>query len=157
MTAQESEKAGRSYMVYIFPKAYKNGRLVFTTGEFDRVDFYCTGATGTAGVGDVKYYGNPNFPRYYTKYENYQIDYDKLLAIVSEAEKDGRTPLLLAVFYDYTILWDLSLVDWESTAKWVPTNDKGYNYGASKTNTLQAYLCKEDAIMVIPTRHGALN
>lgn len=136
----------------------------FTKDDTDRVDFYATAKTHTdiTYVGDIKAYVNPKHPRSYDKYntENedngFMLDYDKLEAICNKA-KDGRRPILICLFEDYYIVWNLNKCNWESTRQMRWVNKDGQDYGREKEQKEQAYLYKKDAVLVIKNTKVALS
>lgn len=140
---QRAEYVGRTLMTQDFGRIYF---LLFTTGKTDTVDFFGTATTRQSNtyVGDVKCYANPDFPRTFSQYPDYMIDYQKLQAICDEAAKDGRTPILVAYFADCTCVWDLSAFDWTKGNDWRWVNKYGVSYGAEKEYQHMAYLHKED-------------
>lgn len=119
-----------------------------TTYTYDRADVRCTGKTGETYIVEVKNYNDPQHPRPYSKYPDYQIDWDKVDDLARRANEEGRTPLLYVNFDDCEILWE---IDWETLRKrieWKTTNEKGYAYGKDKRMTIQTHLTKEEAIWI---------
>lgn len=107
---------------------------------------YVNGAVKRNGIVEVKTYYNIDHKRDSDKYFNYQIDAKKLTDITAEARQHGTTPLLFCFFSNELVIWDLDKTDWYHTIKDVETNDKGVNYGHTKSKGPQAYLPLRDAI-----------
>lgn len=95
---------------------------------------------------EIKSFYNIDNYRSSEKYFNYQIDAKKLGDIVTEARKHNCRPILICLFSDELVVWDLDKTDWVNTTREVETNDKGTEYGKSKSKSLQAYLKLSDAI-----------
>lgn len=138
---QLDENEGRSRVVRDFSDKYN---IKFTNGKFCRYDFTATDIENPSNtfVGEVKCYHKN--PRPYTKYPDYQIDYDKLESICKAADEQGAQPVLIVYFSDIAVLWNLNNFDWRSTKKWKNVNKDGQNWGKEKERALQVYLRKEN-------------
>ena len=119
-----------------------------TEDDTDRIDAYATARTNhnrTYAI-EIKDYTNTQHRREYIKFIHngidygYQIDYDKIEYLTNISNEQGRIPILYVRFNDYTIVWDLSNIDWKSRAKMVSVNKDGQNYGKEKEYALQTYL-----------------
>lgn len=118
----------------------------YTTDTYNRIDGILID-WNTAQITHIIETKAYRYERPSTKYEDFQIDYDKLEALEEYSHKyNNAKPLLLCFFTNELVVWDISIIDWRKTKKWVMTNDKGINYGASKSKSPQAYLKLEDAI-----------
>lgn len=142
---QLAEQRGRTKT----SKRFKNLQIVFTTDKMDKVDFYATGLTfnhsGDTYVGEIKNYDDPNYHRSFKKFKNYMIDYWKLSYLITIAKAEGRTPLLIVYFDDYTIVWDISNIDIDSRRKWDWVNKDGQDYG-KKEYALMTYLYESEIL-----------
>ena len=146
----ERENRGRIKLLKLFQAQIIAGRRVirFTIDPYERYDFLMTSVTSTnreiISLGDIK-----DVNRRYDKFNNFQIDYDKLKNIVIEARKDDRTPLLVVFFEECVCIWDINYTDWQSRAKSVKcTSTTALNYHKGKTEKLETYLNKEEAVYV---------
>lgn len=140
--AQRNENKGRDLAVNNLPYMH----FTFTTGKYDRVDFFSETEKGKY-VGDIKSYTDPQHERRSDKFPDYQIDHNKLFSIKREALNNDRTPLLIVFFSDKMVIWDLNEVDWETRFKWVRCNKKGGNYGEKDWDG-QTYLHISEAKVV---------
>lgn len=142
---QEKENIGRD--------AWHNSSFYFarisrsegTTGKFDRQDERCTGLTGEKYLVEIKCYSDPSHPRPYSKFPDYQIDYEKIENLCDDAQKEDRIPLLFVKFDDCEIVWKPQK---DVKTEWRYVNKYGQNYGAEKERSLQAFLDIKDAIDV---------
>ena len=114
------------------------------TAPTDFVDHHETGLTNhrTYSV-EIKNYIDPDHPRRSDKFNNYMIDYDKLLHL-EYAKND--TKLLACYFYDKLVVWDINKVDWKSTKAIRRVNKKGVAYGQETETAVVAYLKIIDAV-----------
>ena len=136
---------GREHFSQDFDKYY------FTAGtdsDYDRIDVYATAKTDLERTYciEIKNYDDPEHPRPYYKYDNYQIDYEKLDWLCKEAADTGRIPILYVRFSDYTVVWDLSKIDWKSRESLRMVNANGQYYGYKKEWSRQTYLYIEEAV-----------
>jgi len=142
----EKEKNGRNLLKDVFkPNDYS---IYFADYQKEEVDFIMFSKEGKIYAGDIKTYRDVNNPRPHNKFKDYQVDYKKLLAITEKAHKINGIPLLVVFFSDQLMIWNLDMVDWQSTKKDVLTNAKGGNYGQSKTLEPQAFLNLEQAYYI---------
>lgn len=155
----QDEIVGREYYMLDFSSDMK---IEFTPNDFERYDFDAVDDNSKKYVGEIKCYHKPEHPRPYSKFTKddkdygYQIDWSKIFEVWDEARDKEATPLLVAYFSDYLIVWDLNKVgikELQRRNKLIGTNDKGYRYGYSATKTLQTYLYKDEAIIVRPNEH----
>lgn len=120
---------------------------IFPDDEYSRTDGYIVNFfTDERYSFESKWFGDVKNPRYSTKYNNYQIDYDKLSALEAKSKEEHSKPLLICFFSNELVVWDINKCDWKSTKKLVYTNKSGGNYGKYKEWSEQAYLKLEDAI-----------
>lgn len=129
-------------------KELSKDRYIIATAksETDATDvFIYDTITGGRYIVETKSYNNPQYPRFSTKFKDYQIDWNKLYAVKEKAHKKGCKPLLMAFFTNELVVWDLDKSKWEDTKKIISTNKEGLNYG-TKEKSPQAYLYFEDAI-----------
>lgn len=142
----EKEKNGRNLLKDVF-KTNKYS-IYFADYQNEEVDFIMFSKEGEIYAGDIKTYRDINNLRPHNKFKDYQVDYKKLLAITEKAHKINAIPLLVVFFSDQLMIWNLDMVDWQTTKKDVWTNAKGGNYGQYKTLEPQAYLYFEQAYYV---------
>lgn len=137
---ERAENQGRQKFEEQFGDKYV---INFTSGKFDRVDFFLTAKTAsqTTYVGDVKNYET----RPYAKYDDYMIDYEKLRWISTIAEDENRIPILAAFFSDVDVVWDLRDVDYETPKEVRRVNKDGQHYGEEKEDSMVTYLKIDDA------------
>ena len=126
----------------------------FTADEYNRVDFLATGLTLSCPtyVGEIKHY---NQERSLRKFENYMIDYNKLEAIIQKANEQGRIPILICYFTDFTVVWNLNKIGLQTLyerAEWRHVNKDGQNYGAEKENSFMTYLYEKEAVWIRKTK-----
>jgi len=147
--AQEKEITGRNHFINDFAGQYF---MDFTQNEFNKADVNLTAVTDTGRtyLGEIKCYDDPDHPRPFSKYKDYQIDYDKIDYLVKTAQSQGRIPILYARFEDITLVWNLTNIPYKERRKWVKTNKKGVDYG-EKEYSWQTYLYKDEAVYVKPT------
>lgn len=120
---------------------------IFSTDEYDRTDGYFIDVfTDKRYDFESKWYGDINFPRTSNKFNNYQIDFDKLAALEKKAKENNSTPLLIVFFSNELVVWDINKCDWKPTKKTVKVNKIGGRYGKEKEETEQVYLMLSDAI-----------
>lgn len=118
----------------------------------DREDYDATGKTGEQILIEVKSYNNPEFYRPYGKYNTgdtdngYQIDEDKIFDLCLTAKEENRIPVLFVNFSDMEVAWIPNLKDSWSRKKYIRTNDKGLDYGKSKSKSNQTYLYLDEAV-----------
>ena len=154
---RKKDNKGREKMVSEFGKAYI---MYFTPEQTNPVDFYLTARTHSEKtyVGDVKAYIDTEHPREYSKFiknekdYGYMIDLNKLREIKKIAMNQGRTPILLAYFTDFTIIWNLNNMPWETRCEWRYVNKDGCHYGEEKEWELMTYLYKKEAVYAKPTK-----
>lgn len=144
MDYQDCENAGRKLFEEDFGDVYT---ITYTSGIFDRTDFTATATTDPTRtyVGDIKAYTDPLHPRPYTKFPNYQIDYDKLEEIESRARDTSALPLLVVYFSDCLMIWRLDEFNWREGADYRWVNKDGRRYGMEKEWRLQAFLDESQA------------
>lgn len=145
---EKCESIGRKAVIDLFGKYYN---FSFTEDPYNRVDFYATGHTLNMPeyVGDVKYYV---LERSFHKFSNYMIDYEKLKEIVDRATKEGRVPILICFFTDYTVVWNLKDIPFKSRAEWRWVNKDGQNYGTEKEWSYMTYLYENEAVWIKKTK-----
>lgn len=116
--------------------------MVFTSDPYSKHDVEMTARTHTdkTYLGEIKDLTNSGYERPSTKYPDYQIDYDKIDYLVTKAEEEGRTPILYVRFSDKTYVWVLTDIPYKERRRLVWTNDKGVDYGKTKSLTPQTYL-----------------
>lgn len=147
---QEAEQRGRERFLNDFGHIYT---IVFSTDEYERFDFKATAETIArviTYVGEIK-----NINRDYSKFikdgkdGGFLIDYSKVKAVVEEAEKENRIPVLVVYFNDYRIIWNLSKVmdRCENEKEERMVNKDGQHYGEKELSTV-TYVYKEDAVSV---------
>lgn len=142
----EKENIGRT----LLKKVFKTDRysIYFADYENEEVDFIMFTFDNKKYAGDIKAYRDDKHPRPHNKFKDYQVDYKKLVAITNKARSINAIPLLVVFFTDQLMIWNLDVVDWQSTKKDVCTNAKGGNYGQYKTIEPQAFLNLEQAYYV---------
>jgi hypothetical protein len=120
---------------------------VFPDDEYSRTDGYLINMfTDKRYDFESKWYGNINYQRNSDKFPNFQIDYDKLLALEQRSIEKDSTPLLICFFSNELVIWNINNCDWKKTKKSVYTNKIGGDYGRKKEYAYQAYLRLDDAI-----------
>ena len=120
---------------------------IFPEDEFSRTDGYLINMfTDKRYDFESKWYGNIKYQRNSDKFPNYQIDYDKLVALEKRSKEQNSTPLLICFFSNELVIWNINNCDWKSTKKSVYTNKIGGAYGQQKEYSYQAYLQLNDAI-----------
>ena len=113
--AQENEITGRNHFINDFAGQYF---MDFTQNEFNKADVNLTAVTDTGRtyLGEIKCYDDPGHPRPFSKYKDYQIDYNKIDYLVKTAQSQGRIPILYARFQDITLVWNLTnMLPWSSS------------------------------------------
>lgn len=127
--------------------------MVFTSDPFAKHDVEMTARTHTdkTYLGEIKDLTNSGYERPSTKYPDYQIDYLKIDYLVTEALSRGRTPILYVRFTDKTYVWDLKDIPYKERMKMVYTNDKGIDYGRTRSLTAQTYLHFDEAAWTTTT------
>lgn len=133
---------------WAFEKDFGNMFIMdFTKDEYNTKDVYMTAVTASRReyVGELKGYFKPDLPRSAEKFDDYQIDYTKLIEVKKKGLNQNRTPLIICYFTDRLVIWDLNKSKWENTARWVNSNVKGYDYGR-KEKDLMGYLYFNDAV-----------
>lgn len=143
---QLNEQLGRDK----FSKRFgRRQHILFTMGRYEGVDFFSTGITesnsGKTYVGEIKNYDNPNHPRNFKDYDDYMIDWSKLLLLKATARGRNSIPLLVVFFNDYTIVWDLTEIDIDSRRELRTVNKDGQNYGEKETQ-LMTYLYENEIL-----------
>ena len=103
---REKDLKGRQHFLDDYGKYFITAG---TEGLYDDFDLFLTALTNSAAtyIVEIKNYENADYPRPYTKFDDYQLDYDKVDKLVKIAETEGRIPILYARFEDLTITWDL--------------------------------------------------
>lgn len=140
---KECESVGRRITEEMFGDKIN---FCFTKEQYNRIDFIATSKKGKKNyIGEIKCYRNPEYPRYHDKFNNYQIDYDKLFELSQKAELNNSTPLIIVHFTDVTIVWDLTKCNWKDSGKWVMCNKTGVDYG-DKVWKYEGYLRLEEGI-----------
>lgn len=120
---------------------------VFPDDDFSRTDGYIVNFfTDERYSFESKWYGDINHPRYSDKFSNYQIDYDKLVALEAKSKEENSKPLLICFFSNELVVWDINKCNWKDTKRTVYTNKIGGAYGQQKEYSDQAYLLLNDAI-----------
>ena len=148
-TFSECELLGRNKCTEYFPEYTYD----YTQDPYCPYDFTSTATTNPdrTYVGEIKYYIEDKSSEYYRphdKFKDYQIDYDKLKKVETEALARNGVPVLVVFFSDSTYVWNLTEdKEWEDNKRWVWTNAEGVNYGR-KTLSLQSYLNFNKAIYV---------
>lgn len=148
--SQLKEKQGRQQFYNDMNAWYT---IEFSTEPYSQEDFWMTARTDQTRtyIGDVKNYNNPEHPRAYNKFvvagydKGYMIDYEKIDYLVTQAEKQGRTPILYAHFSDCTLVWDLSKIPYKERKEERLTNKNGYAYG-EKEWSWQTFLYRREAV-----------
>ena len=148
--SQLKEKQGRQQF-YADMNAWYT--IEFSKEPYSQEDFWMTARTDQTRtyIGDVKNYCNPEHPRAYNKFvvagydRGYMIDYEKIDYLVTQAEKQGRTPILYAHFSDCTLVWDLSKIPYKERKEERLTNKNGYAYG-EKEWSWQTFLYRREAV-----------
>lgn len=142
------EDEGRVLWLTINLKDITRGRktIHFTEDQFEVYDFDMTASTRLS-YGEIKTIHRP-----YTKYVNFQIDYNKLHSLKELALQDNRTPYLVCFFDDYNIVWDITDIDLEAR-KYTTycTSTTAENYEKGKREKTEVWLTKEEAIWSAPT------
>lgn len=125
-----------------------------TENEFDKIDMFLTAITNPARTYclEIKNYEDEQHPRPYGKYDDYQIDYDKIDYLVTTAQSQGRIPILYVRFSDITVVWDLSDIPYRQRKRVRLVNADGMDYGKRKERTIQTWLYREEAKIIRPTR-----
>lgn len=84
-----------------------------------------------------------------TKFDDYQIDFNKIKTLYEESERDGRRAILYVVFTDETYIWHITeelYNRFTQTKRWVfCTETSGEDYGKKRVWKLQGYLKLSDA------------
>lgn len=120
---------------------------IFADDDFSRTDGYLLNFfTDERYTFESKWYGDVTNIRYSNKYPNFQIDYDKLLALEAKSKKENSKPLLICFFSNELVVWDINKCKWKDTKRTVYTNKIGGAYGQQKEYSEQAYLQLSDAI-----------
>ena len=120
---------------------------VFPDDNFSRTDGYIVNFfTDSRYSFESKWYGDAKHPRYSNKFDDYQIDYDKLVALEAKSKEENSKPLLMCFFSNELVVWDINKCNWKSTKRNVYTNKTGGAYGQEKEYSDQAYLFLKDAI-----------
>ena len=148
MEIKQQEQTGYHY--FLNSDFYKNNmsKSEHTKGDFDPQDVRTTGITGDIYLVEIKSYNDPNHPRLSSKFKDYQIDLDKIVDLCDDAKDEGRIPLLYVKFDDCEVIWQPSKKECRKRCKQVWTNDKGYNYGDSKSLTWQTYFHVDEALWI---------
>lgn len=123
---QQHELKGRKKLESIFKGSHKVTNYEFTTGQYDRLDCFTTGATGALTAYEIKDRDINS-----QTYPNYILELSKLNALMEAKEKSGYTPYYINFFADNTILlWDVSKIDITNRVikKWC-TATTAENYG----------------------------
>ena len=150
---REKDLQGRAHFSADFDNYYYTAG---TEDDYDKIDVYATAKTQlerTYAI-EIKDYTNSGFDRPYDKYnkgdvdKGYQIDYEKLDWLCKEAAETNRIPILYARFTDYTIVWDLSKINWKGRESLVLVNKNGQAYGQEKEWSRQTYLYKTEAVWI---------
>lgn len=133
------------------------GRYYITAGTadyFDKIDMYLTAITNTGRTYavEIKNYEDEQHPRPYGKYDDYQVDYDKIDNLVLTAKAQGRIPILYARFSDITVTWDLTDIPYRQRQRMRYVNQDGQAYGQKKERKLQTWLYKEEAKIIKQTQ-----
>lgn len=142
----EKENIGRTLLKNVFK--IDRYSIYFADYQNEEVDFIMFTLDNKTYVGDIKAYRDNEHPRPHNKFKDYQVDYKKLVAITDKARRINAIPLLVVFFSDQLMIWNLDMVDWQSTKKDVWTNAKGGNYGQYKTIEPQAFLNLEQAFYI---------
>ena len=100
---------------------------------------------GKTYVIEIKNYDDPENPRPFKKYDDYMLDHDKVANIKEKAKREGRIPLVIVYFYDYTIVWNVSKIDIDSRANWRWVNKDGQDYG-EKELAYETYLYESEIL-----------
>ena len=117
----------------------------YTEDPYEVYDFDMT--ANSLSYGEIK-----TIHRDYTKYMNFQIDYNKLHALKQLSQENDRTPYLVCFFDDYNIVWDLTDIDLEER-KYTTycTSTTAENYEKGKREKVEVWLTREEAIWSSPT------
>lgn len=143
------EKLGVNYFLNDFGKKYKVERT--RKGCYWDLEATALTDTGKTYLIEIKAYVDLEHPRPYTKYNGYQIDWEKIKHVMEQAYKQNRIPILYVAFSDCHIVWDLSKIGLEELKKRVKrkkVNKQGLNYGKYFEYTEQTYLYKSEATWV---------
>lgn len=147
---EKCELVGRKITEDLFGEYYD---ISFTIDQFNRIDFNAVakGDESEGYTGEIKCYRNPQYPRNHNKFNNYQIDYDKLVEIVNRSILQITTPVLVAHFTDLTMIWDLNKSRWRGTQKKKKCQGDGQNPNRgedAKREKVEGYLQFEDACYI---------
>lgn len=151
MTYREADILGRQRFNQDYGKHFITAG---TENDYDKIDMYLTAITNTARTYslEIKNYEDEEHPRPYGKYDDYQIDYDKIDNLVKTARKEGRIPILYVRFTDITVTWDLTDIPYQERKRMRYVNADGRHYGEKKERTLQTWLYREEAKAIKPTQ-----
>lgn len=151
---EKHEKLGIEHFKEDFGEYYKTER----TGDGCYFDLMATALTNTAltYVIEIKDYSNPEHPRPYDKFPNYQIDLDKIEHLVSAASYYNAIPILYVHFSDCSVVWRPDLIDYKARAKRMKVNKYGLHYGR-KEFTNQTYFYKEEAECILDGNNRIYN
>lgn len=106
------EMEGRYEWFLIIAKDVLQGKrtIHYTEDPYEVYDFDMTAHTSATvlSYGEIKTVHRP-----YTKFDTFQIDYNKLKALQDLAKENGRVPYLVCFFDDWDVVWDVSDIDLE--------------------------------------------
>lgn len=142
---EKHEKLGYKHFIEDFGNKYKVERS-WDGCYFDLLATALTD-TGRTYVIEIKDYSDPEHPRPYSKYENYQIDLEKIEHLCESAKLLDRIPILYCHFSDCSIIWRPDKIDYESRKKRMKVNKYGVRYGR-KEFTNQTYFYKDEATYI---------
>lgn len=134
----EAEIKGRKKLFDLYLNKILRGQVNITFSEDPgcRHDFLMDKLNGEKIIGEIK-----NINRPFSKFPNFQIDYDKCEHVLSEGKKQGRTPIVIGFFTDCTMVWDLTDIPFEERRRLVEcTATTAVDYGKKKKLKDQTYL-----------------
>lgn len=140
----QRENEGRyMWLIINLPDILSGKKTIhFTDNPYETYDFDMT--AHSLSYGEIKTIHRP-----YTKYVNFQIDYNKLHSLKEKAKEDNRIPYLVCFFDDYSIVWDLTKINLEER-KYTTycTSTTAENYEKGKKEKQEVWLTKEEALWV---------
>lgn len=138
----EREIEGRYKWLHLNIKGVLNGTktIHFTDDPYELFDFDMTGGT-VLSYGEIK-----TVHRDYTKYDNFQIDYNKLKNLQTVSKEKNRTPYLVCFFDDYDVVWDITDIDLEERKYTTYCTSTTANYEKGKKEKEEVWLTIDEAI-----------
>lgn len=117
-----------------------NKTIHFTDNPYELFDFDMTAST-VLSYGEIKTVHRP-----YTKYPNFQIDYNKLKNLQVISKQMDRVPYLVCFFEDYTIVWDITSIDLEERKYSQFCTSTTADYSKGKRKKEEVWLTIDEAI-----------